>query len=171
MCFFFLFHVVGKAYGPGGFPFQLIDRWTCSGCEHEISAGGEHPPLSARLSREAFAVCSRKEIDVHRFSTSHSPLRLPSLTPCFLSMGLVCSLHREPRRVRGSASSPAVTGTFCSPSFRGVKAPPLHAEMQSLIFHASQLCPSRRAAGSLTGKSLKSHRRCHSRQVFLHNCG
>lgn len=94
--FFLLFHMVGKPYVPGGFPFQLIDSRTCSGCEHKTSAGGEHPLLSVHLSRGAFTVCSRREIDVHTFYFSltvstaftHSlfyingPCALPSLWSC-----------------------------------------------------------------------------------------
>lgn len=57
--------MVGKPYGPGGFYFQLIDSWTCSGCEHETSAQAEHPPLSAHLSGGTFTVCSREETYVH----------------------------------------------------------------------------------------------------------
>lgn len=162
--------MVGKPYGPRGFPFQLIDSWTCSGHEHETSAGGEHPLLSAHLSRGAFTVCSCKEIDVHFFSTFHSQFQLPSLTPCFLSMGLVRSLYCSLQCVWASAASPAVTSTLGGPLFHSVKTPPLHAEMQRVIFHASQLCLSCLAGGSVTGKSVRSHHSCHSRQVFLHNC-
>lgn len=39
------------------FPSKLIDSWTCSGCEHETStSGGEHPVLSAHLSRGPFTL-------------------------------------------------------------------------------------------------------------------
>lgn len=91
MFLFLLFHMVRKPYSPSGFPLHLIDSWTCSGCEHETSAGAEHLPLSAHLSRAAFTVRSCKEIDAHSFSTFHSQFQLPSLTLCSLSAGLVRS--------------------------------------------------------------------------------
>lgn len=128
--------MVEKPYGPGGIPFQLIDSWTCSGCEHETSAGAEHPPLSAHLSRGAFTVCSRKKIDVHLFSTFHSHFQPPSLTPCSPSASLVRSLYCELQQVWGLAASPAVITTLGGPLFHRVKTPPLHAVMQGVIFHA-----------------------------------
>lgn len=123
--FSFFFYVFGKPYAPGGLAFQVIDSWTCSGCEHETLAGAEHSPLSVHLSRGAFTVCSCKKIDVQLVSTFHSQFQL---TPCSLSMGLVCELQEVWDSV--------VTSTLGGPWFYGVKTPPLHAEMQSFIFHA-----------------------------------
>ncbi len=120
MFLFLLFHMVGKSHGPGGFLFQLIDSWTCSGCEHETSAGGEHPLLSAHLSRGAFTVCSCKEIDVHFFSTFHSQFQLPSLT-ISLSVGLIRSRYCSLQCVWGSAASSAVTSTLGGPLFYSVE--------------------------------------------------
>lgn len=50
-CPSFTFSVVGKPYGPGGFPLLLIDSWACSLCQDVTWAGVEHPLLSANHSR------------------------------------------------------------------------------------------------------------------------
>lgn len=85
-------------------------------------------------------------------------------------MGLVRSLYCSLHCVWGSAASSAVTSTLGGPLFHSVKTPPLHAGMQHVIFHASQLCLSCLAGVSVTGKSVRSHHSCHSSQVFPHNC-
>lgn len=157
MFLFLLFHMVGKPYGLAGFPFELIDSWTCSGCEHETTAGGENLLLSAHLSRGTFTVCGRREIDVHCFSAFHSQFQLPSLTPCFLPTGLVRRLRCELQRAWDTAASSAVTSTLGGPLFHSVKAPPLHAEVRSVTFHASRLCLSCMAGDSATGGSLSPH--------------
>lgn len=151
MFLFLLFHMVGKSHGPGGFLFQLIDSWTCSGCEHETSAGGEHPLLSAHLSRGAFTVCSCKEIDVHFFSTFHSQFQLPSLT-ISLSVGLIRSRYCSLQCVWGSAASSAVTSTLGGPLFYSVET--------STCWNAARHISCQPALPELPGRRLSDREVC-----------
>lgn len=90
--FFLLFPMVVKPYGPGGFPFQLIDSWTCPvvSMKHELKESILYCQLTS-AGRHLLYVPA-KRLMCTDFSTFPSQLELPSLTPFLLSAGLVRSL-------------------------------------------------------------------------------